>query len=40
MLPVWATAWKMARWFRFMLIIPVYKFNEKDVLDLCMGSAL
>jgi hypothetical protein len=32
--PAWATAWKTARWFRFMLITFCYRFCEKDVLDL------
>jgi hypothetical protein len=37
MLPVSATARKMARWFRFMLITISYHFDEKDALDLSMS---
>jgi hypothetical protein len=38
--PVWATAWKTARWCRFMQITPDYQFDEKDVLDLSVQVAL
>src|SRR5262249_3198175 len=40
MLPAWATAWKTARWFRFMLIPSSYPFDEKDVLDLSMPATV
>src|SRR5262249_53647353 len=40
MLPAWATAWKMARWLRFMWIDSSYQLSEKDVLDLSIRVTL